>query len=136
MTEENVEIVRQMWETLWRDDHTTVPMSFIDPEVTFEDEILPDHAGEIYRGHDGLQRAWDRVLEPFEGEGAENQIVWARGVGDQVVTYHHARGRGKGSGVEVEFDYAYLWKLRGGKVFYCKSFLSPADALQAAGLSE
>ena len=136
MSEENVEVVRQMWETLMHDDYTTLPVSFIDPEVAFEDEILPDHAGEIYRGYEGIQRAWDRLLEPFEEGSAENRIVWARGVGDQVVSCHHARARGRDSGIELEVDYAYLWKLREGKVIYCKSFLDPADALEAAGLSE
>src|SRR4051794_35402678 len=112
MPEENVEIVRRMWDTLMSGDYTTLPRSFIDPEVTYEDEILPDHAGEIYRGPDGMQKAWDRALEAFEEGTADNRIVWARGSGDQVVSCHHARGRGRGSGIEIEFDYAYLWRLR------------------------
>ena len=29
-----------------------------------------------------------------------------------------------------------LWRFRQGKVIYCKSYLDPADALEAAGLSE
>jgi ketosteroid isomerase-like protein len=135
MSEENVELVQQMWETLMSDDYATLPRAFIDPEVTYEDEILPDHAGETYRGHDGMQRAWDRALEPFEEGTAENRIVWARGIEDQVVSCHHARARGRDSGIEVEFDYAYLWKLREGRVIYCKSFPDPAKALEAAGLS-
>jgi ketosteroid isomerase-like protein len=136
MSRENVEIVQEMWETVLDGDHTTIPVSFIDPEVTYEDEILPDHAGETYHGHDGMQRAWTRALEPFENDPFDNRIVWARDAGDEVVTCHHVRGRGRGSGVELEFDYAYLWRLRAGRVIYCKSFRGPAEALEAAGLSE
>jgi ketosteroid isomerase-like protein len=57
-------------------------------------------------------------------------------MGDAVVTCHHVRARGKGSGIELEFDMAYLWRLRGSKITYCKSFREPAEALEAAGLSE
>ena len=81
-----------------------------------------------------MQTAWTRALEPFEDDAFDNRIVWTREAGDEVVTCHHARGRGRGSGVEIEFDYAYLWRLRAGKVIYCKSFRVPADALEAAGL--
>ena len=137
MSEENVERVREMWVGLAAGDPKVIPASFIDPEVTYEDEFIPDHAGEIYRGLDGMQRAWTQALEAFEDEPFDNRIVWARDAGnDGVVTCHHVRGRGKGSGVELEFDYAYLWRLRGGKIVYCKSFRGADEALEAAGLSE
>ena len=38
----------------------------LDPEVVFEDDILPDHAGEIYRGHEGVVRATRTWLQPYE----------------------------------------------------------------------
>jgi ketosteroid isomerase-like protein len=136
MSEENVETVREMWETGLTGEPTTIPVSYFDPEVTYEDEFIPDHAGETYRGHEGMQRAWTQALEAFEDGALDNRIVWARDAGDEVVTCHHVRARGKGSGVAIEFDYAYVWRLRAGKIIYCKSFRSSADALKAAGLSE
>lgn len=39
-------------------------LSLFDPEMTYEDTILPDHVGETYRGYDGLARATERWLEP------------------------------------------------------------------------
>src|SRR5215510_1754245 len=137
MSEENVEVVREMWETLASGDPAVIPPAFIDPQVTYEDDFVPDHVGEIYRGLDGMQRAWTQALEAFEEAPFDNQIVWARDAGeDGVVTCHHVRGRGRGSGIEVEFDYAYLWRLRGGKIIHSKSFRSAAEALEAACLSE
>jgi ketosteroid isomerase-like protein len=135
MSKENVETVERMWETLMSGDPFTLPRSFIDPEVIYEDEILPDHVGETYHGHEGIQRAWTQALEPVRGGVFENDLVWARDAGDAVVSCHHVQSQGA-SGVELEFDYAYVWKLREGKVFYCKAFRDPSDALQAAGLSE
>jgi ketosteroid isomerase-like protein len=136
MSEENVDLLQRLWETLMSGDYATLPVSLIDPEVTYEDELLPDHIGETYLGHDGMQRAWDQALEAFEEGTMENQMVWARGIGDQVVSCHHVRRRGRGSGIELEFDYAYLWRMREGKLIHCKAFRDSADALEAAGLSE
>jgi ketosteroid isomerase-like protein len=59
----------------------------------------------------------------------------ARDAGDAVVSCHHVRAQGT-SGVELEFDYGYVWKLREGKILYCKAFRDPSDALEAAGLRE
>jgi ketosteroid isomerase-like protein len=132
--DENAERIQEMWRTLLSGDPATLPLEFVDPAVTYEDDILPDHAGETYSGHEGMQRAWSRALEPFDQETIENDIVWARGTGDEVVTCHHVRGRGRGSGIELEFDYAYLWRLRAGRITYCRSFREPADALAAADL--
>ena len=41
-------------------------LSLLDEEIVYEDAILPDHAGEPYRGHDGFRRAWLRAIEPWE----------------------------------------------------------------------
>ena len=41
-------------------------VSHFDPEITYEDTALPDHAGETYRGVDGVIRATERWAEPFE----------------------------------------------------------------------
>ena len=135
MSEENVNDVERMWETLMSGDASILPRSFLDPEVTYEDDILPDHIGELYRGHEGIQRAWTQSLEPVKGGVWENELIWARDAGDAVVSCHHVRFQGEASGIKVEFDYAYIWKLRKGKIFYCKAFRDPSDALEAAGLS-
>jgi ketosteroid isomerase-like protein len=109
-------------------------LSFLDAEIAYEDEILPDHVGETYRGHDGFRKAWVRAIEPWED--IEARLEWARDAGDEVVSCHWSRMRGKGSGAEAEIRYAYVWRFRGGKVVYCKSFADPREALEAAGLRE
>jgi hypothetical protein len=57
MSRENVEAVRELW-ALVGDDATELDLSIVDPGVVYEDDVLPDHAGEAYVGHEGLQRAW------------------------------------------------------------------------------
>ncbi len=41
-------------------------LSFLDAEVVYEDEILPDHVDESYHGHEGFRKAWARAIEPWE----------------------------------------------------------------------
>jgi hypothetical protein len=56
MSERNVEIVRRIWEGV-QEDPTEFPMSLVDPEILYEDDILPDHVGETYRGHEEALKA-------------------------------------------------------------------------------
>src|SRR3954454_4780643 len=65
--------------------------SLIDPEVVYEDAILPDHAGEAYRGYDGLTRAARVWLGPFEEVSIELERVVS--VGDHIVSVHLFRGK-------------------------------------------
>jgi hypothetical protein len=55
MSQENVDNLRAFWEK-WNTSEAP-DMSLLDPEVTYEDTILPDHVGETYRGHEGVARA-------------------------------------------------------------------------------
>jgi ketosteroid isomerase-like protein len=135
MSQENVEEVRKLWEAWQEGDPADLgDLSLLDAEILYEDNSLPDHLGETYHGHEGVRRAWARFIEPWES--FDNQLEWARDAGDDVVSCHRVQGRGKASGMEVDGRYAYLWRFRGGKVVYLKSYGNPAEALQAVGLRE
>jgi ketosteroid isomerase-like protein len=131
MWQENVETIMELWEG-WMKGNPD--WSLVDPEVVYEDNSLPDHVGEIYRGHEGLLKAWARFTEPWDS--FEKELEWMRHAEDEVVSCHRVRGRGKGSGAEAEGRYAYVWRLQKGKVVYVKSYGYPAEALEAVGLSE
>jgi ketosteroid isomerase-like protein len=45
-------------------------------------------------------------------------------------------GRGRESGVSVDQRFAQVWTLQDGAVTRIESYLNPAEALEAAGLSE
>jgi ketosteroid isomerase-like protein len=133
MSQENVEVVRSSWEGLMRGDAAALEM--FDSAVVYEDDLLPENAGETYRGVDGVVKAWLLWAEPWDE--LRTEIEWVRDAGaDSVVSCHRARMRGKGSGVEAERRYAYLWRFRKAKIIYCKSFGDPIQALEAAGLKE
>jgi ketosteroid isomerase-like protein len=131
MSQENVDLVRRVWEADRRRDWKAVYAAY-DGDVVWE-----DHAGlwgdwGVARGPDGIREAWRRWHEAFE----EVRFEWgevAHGLDAVVVTYDiHARGRG--SGVELTQAVTLVWWLAGGKVVRVSAYLSRAEALEAAGL--
>jgi len=133
MSQENVEIVREAWRGLMSADPAAA-LSVFDPNVTYENDLLPDGAGETYHWIEGVVKAWALWAQPWAT--LETDLEWVRGAGDDVVSCHLARMRGKGSGIATNMRYAYLWRFRKGKVVYCKAYRNPNEALAAAGLSE
>jgi ketosteroid isomerase-like protein len=142
MSQENVENLRAFLETWSREAWTpeawqqgdVIDMSLLDPDVIYEDTVLPDHAGEAYRGHEGVVRAAQRWIEGSEWLLIElEQIV---GGGDRLVSIHRARSKARHTGIEFDMALVYLWTFRDGKVTHFTSFLDPEQALEAAGLEE
>jgi ketosteroid isomerase-like protein len=134
MARGNVENLRALLEEMdleaWRRGESD--MSLLDPRVTYEDTTLPDHVGETYRGPEGVARATERWLEPYERLTIElEQIV---GAGDRLVSIHRVWGRARFTGIEAEGPVAYLWTFRDGKVIHFRSYRDPDEALAAAGL--
>jgi ketosteroid isomerase-like protein len=134
MARGNVENLRALLEEMdleaWRRGDSD--MSLLDPRVTYEDTTLPDHVGETYRGPEGVARATERWLEPYERLTIElEQIV---GAGDRLVSIHRVWGRARFTGIEAEGPVAYLWTFRDGKVIHFRSYRDPDEALAAAGL--
>ena len=134
MSQENVEAVRELWALVGDDATELGDLALIDPEVVYEDDLLPDHVGEAYVGYEGVRRAWAQFAEPWTDFKVD--LEWARGTGDEVVSCHRMRGTGRESGVETQADYAYVWTFRDGRIVRIRSYGNTAEALEAAGLSE
>jgi ketosteroid isomerase-like protein len=87
-----------------------------------------------YRGREGFiefMRAWTGEFENWSVE--LDQVVDAGD--DRVVAIYRQTAIGKGSGVPV-MDQGSINELQGGRVIRIRPYPSPADALEAAGLSE
>ena len=142
MSQENVQALHAFLET-WRREPWTLSawqrgevmdMSFVDPDVVYEDSVLPDHAGEAYRGHEGVLRAVDGWFEPAQWVLVEfEQIIDA---GDRLVSIHKARTKARHTGIEIDTPLVYLWTFRDGKVIQIRAFVDVEEALEAAGLAE
>ena len=131
MSEENVEIVRRIYDAYLLADFETA-LSLIDTEVEVDASLRPD--GEVFHGHEGVAealRTWTGAWEVFRVEVEE-----IRDAGDHVVGVERQSGRGKGSGLPLARQFFAVWTVRDRKVVRIAWFLSRSDALEAAGLSE
>ena len=115
MSEENLEIVRQVYEAAARRDTATI-LTLYDPEVELDASALgvEGRGGDVFRGHEGLRSLFGEWHESWgEIEYDYEELIDA---GDQVISVATRRARGRASGVEVEQRFALLWTIRQGKV--------------------
>ena len=130
MSQENVEIVRRMYEAQNGEEF----FGFLDPDVVW---INYSSAPETrpYIGHDGV-REWVRGFQTHIGDFRFEPTEVLDAGGDQVVTVHRITAAGTTSGVPVEQTASSLITLANGKIVRVQGFETRADALEAAGLSE
>jgi ketosteroid isomerase-like protein len=133
MSQENVEIVKRMWDATERGD-TKAVFALYDQAIVWDSH----HAGPIerglYYGHKGVRQFFRDWLESFETLDlhAEKFIE----VGDRVVVGYRVGGRGRGSGLEVDMCRWNLYGIRNGLVTRVEIFGTEVEALEAAGMSE
>jgi ketosteroid isomerase-like protein len=135
MSEENVEIVRRVYEAAARRDPATV-LALYDPGVELDPSRLQAVGlfDRVYHGHDGLRSFFREWHEAWEGiEYDYDELIDA---GERVISVVTRQGRGRASGAEVEWPLALVWTIRKGKVIRVVWFPSRAEAFKAAGLRE
>jgi ketosteroid isomerase-like protein len=133
MSEENIEIVRSIYERWNRNDGDLAPDLF-DPAVEIRQiATMPDTAG-TFHGHEGM------LLAAEELRGAFESIEWVAERwterGEWLVVLVRAVGIGGHSGAETEGHLAHAWRVRDGRVTDLRVYESEEQALEAAGLSE
>jgi ketosteroid isomerase-like protein len=136
MSQENVEVVRGVFEAAARRD-TEAVLAAYGPEVEydFSGGPLGSLVGDtVYRGHEGI-RNW--VRDRYEAwETIEDEYQELIDAGECVVSFVITRARGRSSGAETELRHYGVWTLRDGRIIRVAWFYSRGDALEAAGLSE
>jgi len=131
MSQENVEIVRSIYEALNRGDwDAATRLTDADFEVTIE---RGPNAGS-HRGRDSIQAVIEDQREAFDSWIVEVEQV-ADG-GDQVVAMITNHLRPRGTDAEFEMRNGHIWTIRDGVALSLRGFSNPEEALQAAGLSE
>jgi ketosteroid isomerase-like protein len=131
MSQENVEVVRSMWNAFLGADPMS-GLSFCDPEIEWDGRNLPD--GKVAKGREALVDHALRWAEMWEDWRMEPQRFIDAG-GEHVVLIFRETGRSE-SGARMDERHAELYRVRDGKVVHRKGFSDPAEALEAVGLSE
>ena len=132
MSEENVEINLSVVDA-WNRGDREAWMALWDEEAEFY-PLRAQLEGDSYRGHEGMERFLGEMAEDWEDVRFE--IDEARDAGEQVVGIGRFRARGRASGVDINVPVGVFTRVRQGKIVYARFFSEPADALEAAGLSE
>jgi ketosteroid isomerase-like protein len=128
VSEENVEVIRSLYEDWLRED---MGLDGLDPEISMvESAVLPGAVSAcgidaVKRYIESFAKYWEEVrFQPEEFIDA----------GDSVVVVARLVGRGKRSGIEVTHRWAYVWTVRGDKALSMVGYADRAGALKAVGL--
>jgi ketosteroid isomerase-like protein len=132
MSEENVEIVREIYDAVARRDAPSAFAVYAEDivwEVSARRAIVMDRA---YHGHEGVRRFWRDALLAFgEVDLLVEELIDA---GDRVIALIQEREIGRSSGVPVEASHAAIWTLAEGKVVRMQVFDDRDQAFKAVGL--
>ena len=132
MSQENVEIVRRVYEAADRGDFESAD-SCLHPDIEFHTYAQSPEAG-VYRGKEAVRKYNESLFAQFESIRFEIEEV--TDVGDRVVivTTQHAVPRGGTH--ELEVHVAEVWTIRDGLLAERRSYPTKDEALKTAGLSE
>jgi ketosteroid isomerase-like protein len=128
MSQENVEVVRRMWEAFLRRDFDQALAAF-HPDIEWDGTNLPD--GTISRGHQAIidhSARWFGMWEDWTIELGEFVDV-----GDDVVVFIRERGRSK-TGIDMDERHAEVYTLEEGRIVRRRGFSDTTQALEAVGL--
>jgi len=137
MSQENVETIARLYDEVLsrgREGISLENAEFFDPEIEVrQSRSLVGTAG-TFRGYDGLRQSIRETFEAFSDcRFARKRLM---DIGDQVVAITEVVAQGKESGVDVRETIAHVWTLRAGRIVIWEVYWDPAEALEAAGLSE
>ena len=135
MSQDNVEAFKRAIEAYNRRDIDAF-LEQIDAEVEWHGALqaLLESKGTEYRGHEGV-RQWVRDIDEALAD-IRLELPDIRDLGERIVAIGRLRARGKASGAETESPFGCVVEWRDGKATRLVSFLSQAEALDAAGLRE
>src|SRR5262245_35115365 len=132
MSQENVEIVRAIYDAINRDDwDAAFRHAHADFELTLAERSL--HAG-THRGRRTVEAVMRDQRSAFDASVVEIERLIA--TGDQVVAIVRTRLRPKGSSAELQLRNGQVWTIRESEVVSMRGFPEPEKALEAVGLSE
>ena len=133
MSEENIEIVRELFERWATGDLTA---DCFDPDI----EYLRTGTGNPimegrWLGRDEVSTAMRDYIRAFSDLRIEAERIVGLS-GDRVLVLSRHTARGKESGVPIEHEMGDLFTMRDGKIVRYASYWIRAEALEAAGVSE
>jgi ketosteroid isomerase-like protein len=133
MSEENVEIVRQMITAFAEGDDERL-VELFDPQIEY-DVSRTSPESRVAHGQEELAKVIEQWLATWDDHRLE--LVDLIDAGDErVVALMNERGKMKGSDTWVEHQVGVLFTLHDGRITRYEEYQDKAGALEAAGLRE
>jgi ketosteroid isomerase-like protein len=134
MSQENVEIVRQMNAAFNRRDRDEI-LAYYRPDAELRDLQHAPDAPERLTGIDAIRAYWSQWDDAFDDFTAEFEECLDAGT--YVLTTTYWQGKGKDSGLEISLRAVEVVEFADGKIARLTTGYSNKDeALKAVGLSE
>jgi ketosteroid isomerase-like protein len=133
MSQEYVELHRRAIDAFNRRDLDAF-LALTDPDVEFISRIVELEGGGPYRGHDGIRRWWEDLFGVFPDFSAKVEEV--QDLGDVTVTRVRQHSQGVESDAPADQTQWIVTEWRHQKAIWWGTFLSEAEAIDAAGLRE
>ena len=128
MTRGDADVVRASIDAFNQRD-TSVLYELVHPDV----EWVPLRAvlyGDVYRGHDGVQRFMADMDEDIERMQVRVDDIFE--VGENVVLYGSIVGKGRAGGMDLDLAIGWVIQVVEGRVAYLRAYPERGDALRAA----
>jgi ketosteroid isomerase-like protein len=132
MSQENVELVKRLYEAWDKEGFGVVP-EVMDPDIEY---VNPPYAVEpgTRQGYEGFAIAAQNIRNVYPARRFEP--LEFHDACDRVAVRVRVVARGVGSSVEVDVERGYVFEIRDGKIARFAWFNEPPEALQAVGLAE
>jgi ketosteroid isomerase-like protein len=134
MSQENVEVVRKLYEFFARRDVAAAFPDYADPNIELRVPPLYPDTPEVFRGLDGIED-WIAMIDEVWAEWRFEPERYID-AGSTVVVLARLVAEGVTSGIHLEREVAHLWALDNSRATSIQVYLNRAEALEAAGLRE
>ncbi len=133
MSQENVEIVRRVYDAWNRGDAEAWIEAFDVDAVVITDPSWMEPGP--FEGRAAIREWYEGLRESWEGRD-EIVVTELIGVGDRVVARINWEVRGRSSGIETVLDATCVSRIDRGKIVRQQWYFDHEKALEAVGLSE
>jgi ketosteroid isomerase-like protein len=139
MSEENVEVVRRVFEDFRAGVERGDPGAAWDSGDVAEDyEWItrdPFEGRAVWRGREGFVEFFRNFSGEFDDYAVRLERLVDAG-GERVVALVLLSATGKGSGASLEWHQGQVYELKAGRVIRTRTYADLREALEAVGLSE
>jgi ketosteroid isomerase-like protein len=138
MSQENVEIVRRLFEVFNRGGpDAVIEAGFLSPRIVFDASRAGIPGVGVLRGREEVRAFFkEDWFGAFPFEAWEIQIDQPIDDGDRVIVKSRQQGRGASSGAPTALELGNIFTFSNGQVVRLTVFGRPEEAFEAAGLSE